>query len=334
MTLFTKLSKQIEQLDAKFRELETSSGVTKALEEAVKIVHVNEELESTPLVDATAIDVTPMTEYMGQPWEHLSAIKTVMLEIEPKLLKMELKAKLEGDAKIYNEKKSAQILQVCSVFASLQKDFDPMFAPIDAAWKMVIQAKQTQTKQQADDIERKRKREEAEQLARDKQAIAEKLMQEQALLEAKALAERTAQEHAQREADAFREAKRRQEEAAKAEAALTFQQRVERAKLEAGVPVVAPEPPTNKHQLLTKPLPIFSLQIQVSGPAKAFTVELVDGNDTTIASLKTLIADTQTDLPPDKQIIFAGGRQLNDKWNLKKCRIKNKGTVHVGVKPD
>lgn len=293
MTLFTKLKTQTAELEAALGKYRASPP-------------------------ADPIDARGVTD----------ALAKSASSVEEKLIKLRKKAMLTGEARIFNENKSAEILLFCT-------EFDRVLAEVNEAAEssremaLVHEAKvqeiaKAEAKAAAEKAAAEKRMQEAAAAAAAAAALEVEAREAAARMEAERLAtEREAAAKAtEREAAAKAEAERK----ALADAEVTAQA-AESAKMDFVPPTKVTEPevdPEPKGYYL-------NLAIVIGDAKSSLQMELPDGDSTTIETLKTMLALTGNGISSNC-ILFTGGRQLtNPEWTLRKCRVKRGAVVHVGV---
>jgi hypothetical protein len=236
--------------------------------------------------------------------------------------------------RLYNEAKSAEILQFCARFDKLMGEVTEAAAATVAAADVA--------RAEAASVESQRQRAAAEAKA-EQQAIAqaeEARRAEEAEREAAANAaaeERSRQAAAEAEAaaaaEAAVEAAATAAKAAAAVAAAAAEAEVAAAAVAAAVQATndaaaASAVPEGYYVIIAT---IRQADDQGGEGASRLALALPNGDATTVAELKSLIADV---VPSVGQscVCVCGGRQLaNPDWNLRRCRVKSGAVIHTGA---
>lgn len=254
-----------------------------------------------------------------------SALTLTATDVEVKLEKLRRKAMLTGDARLYNEKKSSEILLFCA-------DFDRVRAEITEA--TTITAEAAAVFQKSEQIEAEAAAKAAAEEAETKRVADEAAAAAVAAAEAAAAAV-AAEAAAARAAVEFRIKVEKEELArqkvAQATAAAAAEAEAARALHQMDVDRAAAAEADREE---ADPVPdgfYLSLTIVVESDTSTLLLELPEGDATTVTALKTAIASACANVGVDS-ILFTGGRRLsNDGWTLRRCRIKRGTVVHVGV---
>jgi hypothetical protein len=229
--------------------------------------------------------------------------------------------------RLYNEAKSAEILQFCARFDKLMGEVTEAAAATVAAADVA--------RAEAASVESQRQRAAAEAKA-EQQAIAQAEEARRAEEAEREAAANAAAEERFRQAAAEAAAAAAAEAAAAAKAAAA----VAAAEAEVAAAAAAAAAQATNDAAAASAVPegyyviiatIRQADDQGGEGASRLALALPNGDATTVAELKSLIADV---VPSVGQscVCVCGGRQLaNPDWNLRRCRVKSGAVIHAGA---
>lgn len=323
MTQFTKLNNLLaERLEPQAALLLEDTCTTEA------VTLANEAIQNI-----LTVNIQELRNKLQGPVTKLEELYNLYDPTGDKTIKLKKKASLTGDDRLYNEKKSAEILAYCKRHEELGGKLRALSESLTPAWKILIdveeskineiaESKKAEESRLAEELERKRKAEEQEQLELERRKEEARIQAEQEEFAATEKARKEYEAKLASKADAEK-AKRKaaEEEVANRVAIIKQQADSQLAELhEKAKPKEAADVNSG-----------FVIRAKVVGEDLTLAISM-ESDSATVADLKTKLLQMIESLKEDQIIVFAGGRTLQDDWTLRRCRLRKNALVQVGSK--